>query len=50
MRTVERLVDRIWKLGFEADFEDEQVLQDKAVRFNFCALGPYRLWGWNGVL
>jgi hypothetical protein len=35
MRTVERLVDCIWKLGFEADFEDEQILQDKAVRFNF---------------
>jgi hypothetical protein len=35
MRAIEHLVDRIWKLGSEAEFDDEQVLQDKAVRFNF---------------
>ena len=33
MRTLERIVDRLWHLG--SDFDDEQTLQDKAVRFNF---------------
>ena len=31
---LERLVDRIWLLGCEVDC-DEEILQDKAVKFNF---------------